>query len=104
MTLVGDSFKAIETPLNLLLLKAAAIGTIIVASAGLGALALVAGIAAINATIIDMLTMTSLASKWKTSDLENGKTKNIVIAAEAFTAIEKPLNDLLEWWIRLVRT
>ena len=95
MSLVGDAFRAIESPLNLLLIKAGVIGAIITSSMGLAALSLAAGILAINATVLDMMMLTNLASKWETKNLTKGKV-NIEIAATAFETINSPLNDLLD--------
>ena len=92
--LAAEAFMALEMPLDLLLVKAGVIGAIIIASSGLGALALGAGILAIDAAIVDIVALTAAAAAWDTATLQKG-ANSITLAFEALRQIEGPLDRLI---------
>lgn len=92
--LAAEAFASIEIPLDLLLLKAGIIGAIIVATGGLGALAIAAGVLTINVAMVDIIGMTAAAALWNTDTLEKGAV-NIKVAADAMKEIEGPLDRLI---------
>lgn len=92
--LAADAFMALEVPLDLLLVKVGIIGGIIVASSGIGALAIAAGVLTIDVAILDILGMTAAASLWDIDTMKKGAT-NISTAADALRSIEGPLDRLI---------